>query len=235
MHDNHISSLHFTSLDFDQIGIIEWNLHQRFREWRSQSHLHCSCILLQRQTVKLTNVMKRKTKLIFFIGLKVAIMLEELADLRSHKGGFEYEPHTVDIRHGENRSLSFTHYCPPGKIPVIVDPATDGQPEATVWESGSILLYLSEKYHELLPLSGDDPKLRQETINWLFWASASFSPKVKTLGFYYKYCPHKLPYCISRYVKECNRLLHILEKQFAHNKQYIVGGNNDFHLILHLQ
>ena len=43
-----------------------------------------------------------------------------------------------------------------------------GGKEVTLWESGSILLYLAEKYHELIPI---DPLQRLETINWLFWAS----------------------------------------------------------------
>lgn len=151
--------------------------------------------------------------------------LEELVTLRSTKEDFNYEPHTVDIRRGESRKGDFTELNPNGKIPVICDPhGPDGRP-VTVFESGAILLYLAEKYHELLPR--DDPVLRTQAINWLFWASSSLSTKAKTFGFYYKYCVHSVPYCTARYAKECDRLLTVLEGQLrSHGKHFIVGGTH---------
>lgn len=91
----------------------------------------------------------------------------------------------------------------------------------TVFESGAILLHLAEKYHELIPV---DTKLRCETIQWLFWGSSSFSTQLKHFGFYYKYCHHKLQYCVDRYAKESHRLLGVLERQLAkHGKHWVVG------------
>ena len=92
-------------------------------------------------------------------------------------------------------------------------------------ESGAILEYLADKYHELIPL---DPTLRVECLKWLFWGSASISTKVKAFGFYYKYCPHKLPYIIERQAKEVNRLLSVLDSHLeAHGKHWIVGGQSN--------
>jgi len=87
-----------------------------------------------------------------------------------------------------------------------------------VWESGSILLYLAEKYNVLLP-----DGLRTEVMNWLMWGSTAVSSQFKLLGFYYKYCPHKLTYCVERYAREIRRLLGVLETQLKHGKHWVVG------------
>ena len=93
----------------------------------------------------------------------------------------------------------------------------------TVFESGAILLYLAEKYNALIPFM--NPLVRVETIKWLFWGSTSVSTKFKIFGFYFKYCPHKMPYCLSRYTKECQRLLNVLEEHLAsHGMHWVVGG-----------
>ena len=55
--------------------------------------------------------------------MKVAIMLEELVDLRVTTDQFNYEPHKVDLRQGETRTIEFKEKLNPnGKVPVIVDP-----------------------------------------------------------------------------------------------------------------
>lgn len=156
-----------------------------------------------------------------FSGIKVAMALEELVILRSSKEDFNYEAHTVDIRRAENRKPEFAKLNKNGKIPVIHDPNGPNGP-VTIWESGAILLYLAEQYHSLLP--HDDPNLRIEAIKWLFWGSTGISSQCKAFGFYYKYCMHRLPYCVHRYAKECDRLLLVLEYQLAHEKHWVVGG-----------
>lgn len=170
-------------------------------------------------------------------------MLEELTDLRALKEDFKYEPHTVDIRHNESRTiLPFLKLNPNGKIPVLVDPHGKGG-RTTLFESGAILLYLAEKYDELLPK--EQGPARYDVIKWLFWGSTGnyayfisskhqllkllfvltgVSSHFKRFGFYYHYCPHNLPYCIARYTRECKRLLQVLENQLSsHGKHFIVG------------
>ena len=74
-------------------------------------------------------------------GIKVAAMLEEVGLLESGKGNdFNYEPHTIDLREGETKSDWFKRISPTGKIPALIDNGTK------LFESGSILLYLAEKY-----------------------------------------------------------------------------------------
>ena len=152
-------------------------------------------------------------------GIKVAACLEELAFIKGDL--FDYEPHSVDIRKAENRTEEFASISPIGKIPAIVDPhGLDGR-SVHVFESGAILMYLAEKFGELMPR---DPVDRVEVMKWLFWGSATLSDQVKLFGFYFKYCPHGLPYCIARYTKECNRLFAILDKQLSHGKHCLIGG-----------
>ena len=163
-------------------------------------------------------------------GIKAAACLEEIVLLKEAEGiRFDYEPHSVDIRHGENHSEEFTSLNPTQKIPVIVDPhGPDGQ-KINVFESGAILMYLAERYGKLLP---HDLHHRTETIKWLFWGSASMSAQVKLFGFYYKYSPHALPYCVERYKKAVKELLLALNKQLSHTKHYISGGNSHCYIIL---
>ena len=67
-------------------------------------------------------------------GRKVSIMLEECA--------LRYRVKTIDITQGEQLAPEFVAINPNSKIPAIVDPdGPDGKP-ITLFESGSILLYL---------------------------------------------------------------------------------------------
>jgi len=154
-------------------------------------------------------------------GMKVACALEELQILRNFTEDFEYEPHTIDVRKNESRLiLPFLEINPNGKIPALVDPLGKGG-KVTIFESGACLLYLAEKYEELLPAHGP---LRYDVLKWLFWGSTGVSSQFKLFGFYYSYCHHSLPYCVTRYSKECNRLLQVLEDQLkSHRKHWIVG------------
>jgi len=136
---------------------------------------------------------------------------------------FDYEAHTVDIRHAENREKQFVEVFPNGKIPSLIDPNGPNGQEVHMFESGAILMYLAERYDALMP---KDPIQRLETMKWLFWGSASVSPQFKLFGYYYKYCPHQLPYCIGRYSKECHRLLQTLESHLAfHKGNWVTGGS----------
>lgn len=160
-------------------------------------------------------------------GIKVAAMLEEIVDFRSATGdGFDYEPHTIDLRHQETRRIDFKQLNPNGKIPVIVDPHGPGSRDIVVFESGAILMYLAEKYGVLLaPLN---TSLRYDTMKWFMWGSTGVSSQFKLFGYYYKYCKHNMPFCIARYEKECKRLLSVLEHHLnSHGHDWIVGGIHD--------
>ena len=75
-------------------------------------------------------------------GVKITIMFEEL--LEKGFGDAEYDAHLIEIDKGEQFSSGFVDINPNSKIPALLDRSTS--PEIRVFESGSILLYLAEKF-----------------------------------------------------------------------------------------
>ena len=138
-----------------------------------------------------------------FLIISVAAALEEICEARKLKGDsppFDYEPHTVRIRSSENLSQFFSQMNPTQKIPVIQDGngVNDDKGPVTVFESGAILLYLAERYGDLL--NNTDMRLRYQTIEWTFWGSSELSVQCKLFGFYYKYCEYCIKYPITGYL-----------------------------------
>lgn len=98
-------------------------------------------------------------------GQKVTIMLEEL--LAQGVSGAEYDAWLIRIGEGDQFSSGFVEVNPNSKIPALRDHSQN--PPVRVFESGSILLYLAEKFGYFLP---QDRAKRTETLNWLFWPRA---------------------------------------------------------------
>src|SRR5690606_12644344 len=99
-------------------------------------------------------------------GIKVTVMLEELLE-RGHSGA-EYDAWPIKILDGDQFGSGFVELNPNSKIPALLDRSTP-QPQR-VFESGAILLYLAEKFGDLLP---KDPAQRTEALSWLFWQMGS--------------------------------------------------------------
>ena len=148
-------------------------------------------------------------------GVKVTIMLEELLAL-GHKGA-EYDAYMINIREGDQFGSGFVDVNPNSKIPALMDHSTDKP--TRVFESGSILLYLANKFGELLPT---DPAKRTETMNWLFWQMGSAPYLGGGFGHFYAYAPVKIEYCIDRFSMEVKRQLDVLDRHLAEN-QYFAG------------
>lgn len=148
-------------------------------------------------------------------GVKVTVMLEEL--LAKGHAGAEYDAHLIKISEGDQFSSGFVEVNPNSKIPALLDNSTN--PPTRVFESGSILLYLAEKFGEFLP---KDPAGRTETLNWLFWQMGSAPMLGGGFGHFYAYAPEKYEYPINRYAMEVKRQLDVLDRQLANNT-YIAG------------
>ncbi|MGK2741702.1 glutathione-dependent disulfide-bond oxidoreductase [Tepidicaulis sp. LMO-SS28] len=148
-------------------------------------------------------------------GVKVTIMLEELLAL-GHAGA-EYDAWIINIGEGNQFSSGYVAVNPNSKIPVMVDHST---PEPTrVFESGSILLYLAEKFDAFLP---KEHHKRTETMNWLFWQMASAPYLGGGFGHFYAYAPVKLEYPIDRFAMEVKRQLDVLDRNLA-EREYMAG------------
>ena len=148
-------------------------------------------------------------------GVKVTVMLEELLAL-GHSGA-EYDAWLIKISDGDQFSSGFVEVNPNSKIPAMMDHSTT--PPTRLFESGSILLYLAEKFDALL---SKDPKVRAETINWLFWQMGSAPYLGGGFGHFYAYAPSKIEYAIDRFTMEVKRELDVLDRRLADNT-YLAG------------
>jgi GSH-dependent disulfide-bond oxidoreductase len=148
-------------------------------------------------------------------GVKVTILLEEL--LAAGHTGAEYDAWMISIGAGDQFGSDFVAINPNSKIPALADHSVD--PVIRLFESGSILFYLAEKFGAFLPI---DPHKRAETMNWLMWQMASAPYVGGGLGHFYAYAPFKMEYPINRFAMETKRQLHVLDTHLARN-QYMVG------------
>ena len=148
-------------------------------------------------------------------GVKVTIMLEELLAL-GHSGA-EYDAWLIKISDGDQFGSGFVDLNPNSKIPALLD--RSGPKPIRVFESGSILLYLAEKFGTLLP---NDIATRTETLNWLFWQMASAPYLGGGFGHFYAYAPTKIEYAIDRFAMEVKRQLDVLDRRLADN-EYLAG------------
>ncbi|KJG14284.1 glutathione-dependent disulfide-bond oxidoreductase [Photobacterium iliopiscarium] len=148
-------------------------------------------------------------------GQKITIMLEEL--LAAGKSDADYDAHLINISEGDQFSSGFVDINPNSKIPALVD-HSQGQ-AVNIFESGSILFYLAEKFDLFLPPSIND---RTQVMNWLFWLQGSAPYLGGGFGHFYAYADEKLEYPINRFTMEVKRQLDVLDKQLA-SHQYIAG------------
>jgi GST-like protein len=150
-------------------------------------------------------------------GVKVTIMLEELLAL-GHTGA-EYDAWLIKIGDGDQFSSGFVAVNPNSKIPALLD--RSGPNPMRVFESGSILLYLAEKFGALLP---EDIAGRTEALNWLFWQMGSAPYLGGGFGHFYAYAPTKIQYAIDRFAMEVKRQLDVLDRRLAES-EYLGGSD----------
>ncbi len=150
-------------------------------------------------------------------GVKATIMFEELLELGIREA--EYDAWLINIMEGDQFSSGFVNVNPNSKIPAMLDRSVD--PAIRVFESGSILLYLAEKFGRFLPTEAGK---RTEALNWLFWQMGSAPFLGGGFGHFYAYAPEKYEYPINRYAMEVKRQLDVLDRQLADNR-YVAGDD----------
>ncbi|WP_027155390.1 glutathione-dependent disulfide-bond oxidoreductase [Mesorhizobium sp. WSM2561] len=141
-------------------------------------------------------------------GVKVTMMLEELL-ARGHKGA-EYDAWLIGINDGDQFGSGFVEVNPNSKIPALMD--RSGPKPIRVFESGSILLHLAEKFGEFLPT---EQPARAETLSWLFWQMGSAPYLGGGFGHFYAYAPEKFEYAIDRFAMEVKRQMDVLDRRLA--------------------
>lgn len=149
-------------------------------------------------------------------GVKVTILFEELLAL-GHAA--DYDAWLVDIGKGEQFGSGFVAVNPNSKIPALLD--RSGPEPVRVFESGSILMHLAEKFGAFLPTHGP---ARTEVLNWLFWQMGSAPFVGGGFGHFYAYAPEKIEYAIDRYAMETKRQLDVLDRLLA-ERPYVAGDD----------
>jgi len=144
------------------------------------------------------------------------VMFEELL-AAGHDA--EYDAWMIKIGDGDQFGSGFVEINPNSKIPALVDHT--GNAPLRVFESGSILMHLAEKYGAFLPKDGP---ARTEVINWLMWQMGSAPYLGGGFGHFYAYVPEKWQYPIDRFAMEAKRQLDVLDRQLA-ERPYIAGDD----------
>ena len=143
-------------------------------------------------------------------GVKITIMLEELLALGITEA--EYDAWLIRIGKGDQFSSGFVDLNPNSKIPSLSD--NTNEKSIRIFESGSILLYLAEKFQKFIP---QNLEKRTECLNWLFWQMSSAPYLGGGFGHFYAYAPEKFEYPIDRFSMEVKRQLDLLDKQLSNN------------------
>jgi len=148
-------------------------------------------------------------------GVKATVMFEEL--LEAGHSDAEYDAWLINIMEGDQFGSGFVDINPNSKIPALLDRSED--PPQRVFETGSILLYLAEKFDAFLPKGRAQ---RTEVLNWLFWQMGAAPYVGGGFGHFYAYAPVKLQYPIDRFAMETKRQLDLLDRRLADN-EFIAG------------
>jgi len=144
-------------------------------------------------------------------GQKISIVLEEL--------GIPFTVRPIDFAKNEQKQDWFLKVNPNGRIPAIVDHNRGGFP---VFEPGAIFLYLAEHYDKNHNISFADSDKQSQVIQWLFWMNSGARPMQGKATHFIRAGPEKIPYAVTRYVKETKRLYGELENHFAQGNKYLV-------------
>ena len=158
-------------------------------------------------------------------GIKVNILLEELAELGIKDAAFD--AYKIDISEGDQFGSDFVAINPNSKIPALVDYSANthtngtGQP-IKIFESGAILLYLAEKFDKFIPT--DLGQSRADCLSWLMWQMGSAPYLGGGFGHFYAYAPEPMEYPINRFAMEVKRQIDVLD-QHLQNSVYMCGDN----------
>ncbi|ASM49276.1 GST-like protein [Pseudoalteromonas espejiana DSM 9414] len=148
-------------------------------------------------------------------GQKATIMFEELLELGLTDA--EYDAYLINIGEGDQFGSDFVDINPNSKIPALMDHSTT--PPTRIFESGSILQYLAEKFDVLIP---NDLQAKTQCRNWLFWQMGSAPYLGGGFGHFYSYAPSKMQYPIDRFTMEVKRQLDVLNRHLSEN-EYMAG------------
>jgi GST-like protein len=149
-------------------------------------------------------------------GKKVTILLEEC--------GLDYRIIPVNIQRGDQFAEDFLKLNPNHRMPVMVDRApADGGAPISVFESGSIMMYIAEKAGRFWP---QDVRSKYEVSQWVMWQMANQGPKIGECGHFRRLGDREgdQSYAVRRFTDETNRLYGVLNNRL-HDRPYLAGSH----------
>ncbi|PWY92466.1 glutathione S-transferase [Aspergillus heteromorphus CBS 117.55] len=151
-------------------------------------------------------------------GIKISIALEEL--------GLPYKVERIDISKNVQKEDWFLAINPNGRIPAITDTFSDGK-QIALFESGSILTYLAERYDPTHKISYPAGTREAYDVNsWLYFQNAGVGPMQGQANHFSRYAPERIEYGVKRYVNETRRLYGVLDAHLAKSQSgYLVGDH----------
>jgi glutathione S-transferase len=158
------------------------------------------------------------------MGREDTMKLYEFAPTRSIRArwtlqelGVDFEPVTVDLLAGENRSPGFLAINPAGKLPVLVDG------DLVLNESVAIAVYLAEKYPEkgLLPT---DLAGRAEANRWLLFTATELEQPLWRIARHTRIYPpeQRLPADAAIAAREFAEMATVLDAHMK-DREFILG------------
>ncbi|KAL4994618.1 glutathione S-transferase [Aspergillus recurvatus] len=143
-------------------------------------------------------------------GIKASITLEEL--------GIQYKIKAVDISTNIQKEDWFLKINPNGRIPAILDG------DQRVFESGAIMLYLTDKYDPERKISYA-PGSREyvEQLSWLMFQMGGVGPMMGQAEHFRIFASSRSDYGIKRYIDEARRLYSVLDSRL--NESPFLAGS----------
>ena len=115
----------------------------------------------------------------------------------------QYEVQLIDLQSGEQNSNWFLQINPNGRITVL---KAMGKDSTIIFDSNAILLYLAEKFGQLLP--ANEPE-RTLVMQWLMFQASGIGPMQGQAVVFERYFPESIPAARKRYHNETLSLIHI--------------------------
>ncbi|KAJ5390554.1 uncharacterized protein N7496_001622 [Penicillium cataractarum] len=143
-------------------------------------------------------------------GIKASITLEEL--------GLPYKIEPIDISTNIQKEDWFLKINPNGRIPAL----TDGSQR--VFESGSIMLYLADKYDTERKISyapGTPEYIEQ--LSWVMFQMGGLGPMQGQANHFRLFAGVRSDYGIKRYTDETKRLYSVLDSRLKESP-YLAGS-----------
>ena len=134
-------------------------------------------------------------------GRKISILLEELK--------VPYQVHPIDIGKKEQFLKEFSQISPSNKIPAIVD-QENGR---SIFESGAIMMYLSNKYDQFIP-----QKHYWQIMEWFFFQLSQVGPLLGQTHQFLFYHPNQSKFIEKKYIDYTKRIYQTLNDRLKNNE-----------------